>query len=110
MAPVSELLELTSEAEAGEVLRRLGVVPEGVRVEARALSGGISNIDVFEPERLPADHPLLAQERLLATPHTAFYSDESMRDLARLAAENVAAVLAGRAPSSLVNPQILERR
>ena len=69
-----------------------------------------AGIDVFEPERLPADHPLLAEERLLATPHTAFYSDESMRDLARLAAENVAAVLAGREPASLVNPQILEER
>ena len=69
-----------------------------------------AGIDVFEPERLPADHPLLAEERLLATPHTAFYSDESMRDLARLAAENVAAVLAGREPTSLVNPQILEER
>jgi D-3-phosphoglycerate dehydrogenase len=75
-------------------------------------AGGIAGagIDVFEPERLPADHPLLAEERLLATPHTAFYSDESMRDLARLAAENVAAVLAGREPASLVNPQILEER
>ena len=69
-----------------------------------------AGIDVFEPERLPADHPLLVEERLLATPHTAFYSDESMRDLARLAAENVAAVLAGREPASLVNPQILEER
>jgi D-3-phosphoglycerate dehydrogenase len=69
-----------------------------------------AGIDVFEPERLPADHPLLAEERLLATPHTAFYSDESMRDLARLAAENVAAVLAGREPASLVNPQRLEER
>lgn len=69
-----------------------------------------AGIDVFDPERLPADHPLLAEERLLATPHTAFYSDESMRDLARLAAENVAAVLAGREPASLVNPQILEER
>ena len=77
-------------------------------LEAGEIAG--AGIDVFEPERLPADHPLLAQERLLATPHTAFYSDESMRDLARLAAENVAAVLAGREPSSLVNPQILERR
>jgi D-3-phosphoglycerate dehydrogenase len=62
-----------------------------------------AGIDVFEPERLPADHPLLAQDRLLATPHTAFYSEESMRDLARLAAENVAAVLDGRQPASLVN-------
>ena len=44
MAPVSEPLELTSEATAGEVLLRLGVVPEGAQVDARALSGGISNI------------------------------------------------------------------
>ncbi len=44
MTPVSEPLELTTEATAGEVLRRVGVVPEGVAVEARALSGGISNI------------------------------------------------------------------
>lgn len=75
-------------------------------------SGAIAGagIDVFEPERLPADHPLLAEQQLLATPHTAFYSDESMRDLARLAAESVAAVLAGREPPSLVNPQILEER
>jgi D-3-phosphoglycerate dehydrogenase / 2-oxoglutarate reductase len=69
-----------------------------------------AGIDVFEPERLPIEHPLLAEERLLATPHTAFYSEESMRDLARLAAENVAAVLGGRDPASLVNPQILEKR
>ena len=44
MTPVSEPLTLTTEATAGEVLRRLGVVPEGVAVDARALSGGISNI------------------------------------------------------------------
>jgi D-3-phosphoglycerate dehydrogenase len=62
-----------------------------------------AGIDVFEPERLPDGHPLLSQERLLATPHTAFYSEESMRDLARLAAENVAAVLDGRRPASTVN-------
>jgi D-3-phosphoglycerate dehydrogenase len=66
-----------------------------------------AGIDVFDPERLPADHPLLAQERLLVTPHTAFYSEESMRDLARLAAENVAAVLEGRKPASVVNPDAL---
>jgi D-3-phosphoglycerate dehydrogenase len=67
-----------------------------------------AGIDVFEPERLPAGHPLLRQERLLATPHTAFYSEQSMRDLARLAAENVAAVLAGRRPAAVVNAAALE--
>ena len=66
-----------------------------------------AGIDVFEPERLPADHPLLQQDRLLATPHTAFYSEESMRDLARHAAENVAAVLRGEQPAATVNREAL---
>ncbi len=70
-------------------------------LERGAIAG--AGLDVFEPERLPPEHPLLAQERLLATPHVAFYSEESIRDLARLAAENVAAVLAGRRPTALVN-------
>jgi 5-methylthioribose kinase len=35
---------LMTEATAGDVLRRLGVVPPGVPVRAHALSGGISNI------------------------------------------------------------------
>lgn len=66
-------------------------------------------MDVFDPEPLPPDHPLLRQERLLVTPHTAYYSEESMRDLARLAAENVAAVLAGRTPAATVNSEVLTR-
>ncbi|WCB93305.1 Hydroxypyruvate reductase [Baekduia alba] len=77
---------------------------------ADALAAGTiagAGIDVFEPERLPADHPLLQQDRLLATPHTAFYSEESMRDLARHAAENVAAVLRGEQPAATVNREAL---
>ena len=85
-----------------------GAIVDHVALAEALAAGEIAGagIDVFEPERLPADHPLLAQDRLLATPHTAFYSEESMRDLARLAAENVAAVLAGRRPASIVNPQV----
>jgi D-3-phosphoglycerate dehydrogenase len=67
-----------------------------------------AGIDVFEPERLPADHPLLAQPNLVATPHVAFYSEESVHDLEVLAAENVAAVLNGRRPAHLVNPEVLD--
>jgi D-3-phosphoglycerate dehydrogenase len=64
-------------------------------------------LDVFEPERLPADHPLLALPQLIATPHVAYYSEESLVELGRLAAENVAAVLDGKRPASIVNPQVL---
>jgi D-3-phosphoglycerate dehydrogenase / 2-oxoglutarate reductase len=66
-----------------------------------------AGLDVFVPEHLPPDHPLLALENVVATPHTAFYSEESIADLARLAAKNVADVLAGRRPASIVNPSVL---
>lgn len=67
-----------------------------------------AGIDVFEPERLPADDPLLDLPNVIATPHVAFYSEQSVLDLELQAAENVAAILAGRRPASLVNPEVLE--
>jgi len=76
----------------------------------RALKVGViagAGLDVFEPERLAQDHPLLSLESVIATPHVAFYSEESIGDLQRLAAENVAAVLEGRLPTSVVNPAVL---
>jgi D-3-phosphoglycerate dehydrogenase len=77
---------------------------------ARALRDGTiagAGLDVFVPEHLPAGHLLLALENVVATPHTAFYSEESIADLAQLAAKNVADVLAGRQPASIVNPSVL---
>ncbi len=65
-----------------------------------------AGLDVFAPEQLPAGHPLLQLDNVVATPHTAFYSEESIADLARLAAQNVAAVLAGGRPASVVNPEV----
>ncbi len=64
-------------------------------------------LDVFEPERLPADHPLLALPNLIATPHVAFYSEESVRELQVKAAQNVAAILSGRRVETVVNPEVL---
>ncbi len=67
----------------------------------RELAG--AGLDVFEPERLPADHRLTTLRNTVLTPHVAFYSEESIADLQRQAAENVAAVLAGRQPRNVVN-------
>jgi len=66
-----------------------------------------AGLDVFVPEHLPPGHPVLVLDNVVATPHTAFYSEESVADLARLAATNVADVLAGRRPASVVNPSVL---
>ena len=66
-----------------------------------------AGLDVFTPERIDLDHPLLALPNVIATPHVAYYSEESLVDLGRLAAANVAAVLAGQRPASVVNPEVL---
>ncbi len=48
--------------------------------------------------------------RLLATPHVAFYSEQSVAELATLAARNVATVLAGGRAVDTVNRQVYEKR
>lgn len=72
-------------------------------------SGRVSGagLDVFVPEHLPAGHALLAQPNVIATPHTAFYSEESVLELERLAAQNVADILSGKRPADVVNPEVL---
>jgi D-3-phosphoglycerate dehydrogenase len=87
---------------------RGGVVDQAALLEALR-DGWIAGaaLDVFEPERLPPDHPLLALPNLVATPHVAFYSEESVRELEVQAARNVAAILEGRRPHALVNPDVL---
>jgi D-3-phosphoglycerate dehydrogenase len=64
-------------------------------------------LDVFVPERPAPDHPLLTRPNLIASPHVAFYSEESVHDLEVLAAENVADILTGRRPRWVVNPEVL---
>jgi phosphoglycerate dehydrogenase-like enzyme len=42
--------------------------------------------------------PMLEYPRVLVTPHSAWYTEEAMRDLQRLLAEDIARVLAGESP------------
>ena len=73
---------------------------------ARALqSGGIAGaaLDVLEVEPPPADHPLLALDGVILTPHVAFYSEEAVVERQRKAAEDVRRVLQGEAPLYAVN-------
>jgi D-3-phosphoglycerate dehydrogenase len=48
---------------------------------------GFAALDVFEQEPLPDDHPLRSCGNILLTPHVAYYSDSSLVELQRLAAE-----------------------
>jgi D-3-phosphoglycerate dehydrogenase len=66
-----------------------------------ALEAGIvagAGLDVFHEEPLPAGSPLLRDERIIVTPHAAFFSEESIVDMQAGASEQVDAVLTGRRP------------
>ena len=57
-----------------------------------ALDAGILRgvaLDVLPTEPVPRDSPLLADPRVILTPHAAFYSVEAERELRRKAAQNI---------------------
>src|SRR4029077_9239629 len=78
---------------------------------ARALDAGElagAALDVM-PQEAPVDSPLLGRDDVIITPHTSFYSEESLVDLQVKAAEEVVRVLGGQAPRNPVNPEALQR-
>jgi D-3-phosphoglycerate dehydrogenase len=73
---------------------------------AKALEDGeifAAGIDVFEKEPLPVDHPLVSVPNVILTPHLAWYSKESTRDLQTGAAMEVKRVLSGDQPQNWAN-------
>ena len=64
--------------------------------------GGVG-LDVLEVEPPAPDDPLLHRDNVIVTPHAAFYSEESLRELQRKAVEQVIEALAGRIPPYAVN-------
>ena len=80
------------------------VVDESALLEALE-TGEITRagLDVLESEPPDPENPLLAREDVVVTPHTAWYSEESRRDLSRGVASDVAAVINGEAPTNPVD-------
>jgi phosphoglycerate dehydrogenase-like enzyme len=62
---------------------------------------------VTDPEPLPADHSLVSLPNCVIVPHIASASVATRNEMARIAAENCLAVLAGREPHACVNPEVL---
>jgi glyoxylate reductase len=63
-------------------------------------------LDVFEKE--PAIHPGLRRANVVLAPHIASASLETRTKMACMAAENVVALLQGRRPANILNPEALK--
>jgi D-3-phosphoglycerate dehydrogenase len=77
----------------------------------RALESGQvagAALDVFDPEPPDLREPLFRDERVIVTPHTAFLSAESLDDLRRRVAHQIADALQGLRPEHVVNPEVYE--
>ena len=87
---------------------RGGIIDTGALYDALT-TGEIAGagLDVLAEEPPQSDEPLLALDSAILTPHAAFTSEESTYDLEVTAAAEVARVLAGQMPESVVNPEVL---
>lgn len=83
----------------------------GGLIDEAALAGALASgrvagaaLDVFEEEPLPAGSPLRTAPGVLLTPHAAWYSPDSLAELPRRAARQIADFLRGGPVPSIVNP------
>ncbi|HRO60369.1 MAG TPA: NAD(P)-dependent oxidoreductase, partial [Burkholderiaceae bacterium] len=89
-------------------------VSRGAVVDQRALTASLREgriagaaLDVFETQPLPLGSELLALDSVIATPHLAGITKQSMRRMSELAVDQILQMLDGQPPSHLVNPQVL---
>jgi D-3-phosphoglycerate dehydrogenase len=64
-------------------------------------------LDVLEQEPIGKNSRLIGRDNVVLTPHSAFYSTASLRELQTLTARGVAQVLRGERPDYPVNPEVL---
>lgn len=103
--------------------RRLALMPRhavlvnvarGAVIDEEALLGALRErriggaaLDVFASQPLPAEHPLMALDNVLLTPHAAGLTVQSMKRMSLGTAEAVRSLLAGQLPRHLVNADAL---
>ena len=87
----------------------------GAVVDTEALLRAVSEnwiagagLDVLPQEPPDTNDPVLSHEKIVLTPHAAFSSVESILELQRTAASQVACVLQGKKPEYIVNPEVLD--
>jgi D-3-phosphoglycerate dehydrogenase len=68
---------------------------------------GGAALDVFEPEPPDHNHPIFQLKNLIASPHALGMTEGTMQQIFKSMADDMAAVLEGRRPRFVVNPEVL---
>lgn len=116
-APLTEETENLFDREAFAAMRSSAVLVNTARgpiVDEQALAEAVrdgeiagAGIDVF-PDEPPSNSSLFDLDKVVCTPHVAWYSEESLTELRRKTAENVARVLKGDDPINRVNTPVAD--
>ena len=89
---------------------RDGLVQKGALVAAlKAGRPGSAAVDVYDIEPVPRDHPLLAMDNVVCTPHLGYVVRDNYELYFGQAFDQINAFAAGR-PVSAVNPEALGKR
>jgi D-3-phosphoglycerate dehydrogenase len=67
-----------------------------------------AGLDHFEGEFLATDHPLVAMDNVVLTPHVGGATYDTEANHTALMADGLAALLRGEAPPNLANPEVLK--
>jgi len=67
-----------------------------------------AGLDHFEGEQLPLDHPILALDNVVLTPHIGGATYDTEANHSRMIAEDLARLLRGERPERCANPQVLD--
>lgn len=90
---------------------RGSVVDEPALVQAlRAGTIYGAGLDVYDPEPPGPDNPLFQVDRIVLTPHVASKTEEGRVLMGETVVQDILAVLAGRRPSYLANPEVWDAR
>jgi D-3-phosphoglycerate dehydrogenase / 2-oxoglutarate reductase len=73
-------------------------------LKKRAIAG--AGLDVWATEPPPREHPLLAFDNVLVSPHTAGVTRETRHNMGKIAAAQVLDAIDGRSVKRIVNPEV----
>jgi phosphoglycerate dehydrogenase-like enzyme len=99
MKPGSFLINLAR----GAIIESLDCLYDGLHNGPLAGVG----LDVFDPEPPDVSHPIFKLENCLTSPHAICMSERAMFRSFKMMAEDMAAVLEGRKPRFVANPEVL---